>query len=85
MGARYVDRRCGYCNGKGKIEEGDIVPEKVLCPVCEGYGKVMVLSNCTTCPVCEGRGRKNVGESMPKVMRCHNCKGTGWAVPPKYR
>ena len=79
MGAKYVDRRCGYCKGTGKVEEGDIVPQKVPCPVCEGYGKAMVLSNCTTCPVCEGSGRKN------KVIRCHNCKGTGWAVPPKYR
>jgi len=86
VGARIVDRPCGYCGGTGIIYEGDFVESEATCPICKRHGIVRVPSNYRKCPDCGGAGKKDVGEFVPDVRRCKRCKGTGWAEPPpEYR
>ena len=83
MGTRLVDRTCGRCNGSGRVtNEDDILGGKRDCPICKKYGVVRVPSNYRRCPQCNGTGRKDIGDFVPEVVRCKNCKGTGWASPP---
>ena len=86
MGARLIDKRCGYCNGTGKVEKGDFITTMVTCSICRGHRVVRVPSNYRRCPQCNGAGRRDVGEFFPEVVRCKECQGTGWAPPPpEYR
>ena len=80
--ARSEKRRCGYCDGIGKVEEGDFIKSTVNCPVCEGTGYVSVPSNYIRCPDCDGMGKKNIGSPFPEWARCKRCRGTGWCEPP---
>jgi len=79
--AKIVERRCGYCDGKGEVEQGDFVSTTVACPVCRKFGYVKVPSNYERCPDCKGTGRRDIREFLPDVIRCKRCGGTGWCEP----
>ena len=80
--ARTIEKRCGYCDGRGEVEQGDFVQTRVACPVCKRFGYVKVPSNYERCPDCEGTGKRDVGKFFPDVIRCKRCRGTGWCEPP---
>ena len=77
-----VNRRCGYCDGSGRIDAGESSPGYQPCPVCTGFGKVRVPSSYGTCPICHGSGKKNIGEFAPRWVQCKKCHGSGWREPP---
>jgi len=80
--ANLVRRRCGYCDGTGKVDVGEFVPDYRTCPVCGGNREVRVPSNYSRCQLCDGTGKRDVGEFIQALARCRNCQGTGWAPPP---
>lgn len=80
--AKLVRRRCGYCNGTGEVDVGELTPVYKTCPVCEGNREIRVPGNYTECKICDGTGKEDVGEYIQRFARCKNCKGTGWAPPP---
>ena len=80
--AKDVIRRCGYCDGTGEVDVGELVPVYKTCPVCKGNKNVQVPGNYVSCPICDGTGKEDVGDSIQRFGRCRNCSGTGWASPP---
>jgi DnaJ-class molecular chaperone len=77
-----VNRRCGYCDGSGRVNAGESAPDYQPCPVCTGFGKVRVPSSYGICPVCHGSGKKDIGAFSPRWVQCKNCHGSGWREPP---
>ena len=80
--AKYVTQSCGYCDGTGEVNVGELVPVYQTCPVCKGDGSIQVPDNYVSCPICDGTGKQNVGEIIPREGRCRKCRGKGWAPPP---
>lgn len=81
---KRVMRPCAYCDGKGEVREGEYVKTPRRCPVCNGNGQNSVGSDYVRCRLCNGSGKKDIGVYVPKVARCDNCKGTGWAPLREY-
>ena len=77
--ANLVPRRCGYCDGHGEVDEGQLIPDFRPCPVCGGSREVRVPSTYGECQLCDGTGKQDEGEFTSHLVRCSLCRGTGWA------
>ena len=58
---------CATCKGTS-------LHARFLCEACDSKGKVQVLSPAKSCPLCYGSGT-----STTDLLRCVECRGTGWA------
>ena len=74
-------QKCGRCDGKGKIDIGNMfkyVPK--TCPACGGTGEFEFKTkkeNYSTCKRCDGKGKIDIGNMFKYVPRtCPECKGT---------
>lgn len=63
--------KCAFCQGKGK-DPFKLLSELAICQVCNGEGKVNVISPYDSCPFCGGSG------IQPHTrLVCTVCRGFG--------
>lgn len=63
--------KCAFCQGKGK-DPFKLLSELAICQVCNGEGKVNVISPYDSCPFCGGSG------IQPHTrLVCTVCNGKG--------
>jgi len=78
---------CKGCEGTGSVKPRKGAKIDVMCPDCEGVGKLARSTNGggegLDCPRCQGRGRLEAKGDGITVMECPRCRGnkiTGWAT-----
>ena len=77
-----IEKPCGYCSGNGDVLEGFF--SRVVCPICNGCGKVNVPADAVLHDTCKGQGKIMMkGPMGKKFFDCRDCHGTGWISPSK--
>jgi RecJ-like exonuclease len=58
--------------------------DRVVCPICNGCGKVNVPADAVLHDTCKGQGKIRMRGPMGKQnMECSDCRGTGWISPTR--